>query len=327
MMARGMMSMVFALLAQLPGCVGPAPCSHVTNDPGRSSNQAPRTVYADTGDPFSRGVLAVRLLDVAACTLGAPTAIRIHVPEESGEFPVVVFQHGFMTRNSAYDEILQHVASHGFVVVAPQVYEPGIGPLLGNPTAAAEAELAGDVLGWIPQRLHEVIGFDARADRIGIAGHSRGGKVAWLMATADPGRFLAIAGVDPVDGAGGPLGNQARAVQGPFSFSIPTLVIGTELGGSCAPTGDNHVQFYAASQSPAWHVVALNQGHADMLDEAEAKAASAFCASGPDRASTQRLTGGLLTAFFRAALQDDASSYQYLSDEAATPIPVLAERK
>jgi chlorophyllase len=286
-----------------------------------------RSIYADAGDPFDSGVLAVRLLDVAACTLGVPTAIRIHVPEEPGEFPVVMFQHGFMTRNSAYDEILQHLASHGFVVVAPQMYEPGLGPLLGDPTAAAEAELAEKVLSWIPQRLHEVIGFDARADRIGIAGHSRGGKVAWLLAAADPGRFQAIAGVDPVDGAGGPLGNESRVVQGPFSLSIATLVIGTELGGGCAPAGDNHVQFYAASQSPAWHVVALNQGHADMLDETEANAAATFCASGPDRAGMRRLTGGLLTAYFRATLQNDASSYRYLSDQAATPIPVLAERK
>jgi chlorophyllase len=327
MLARGMMFMVLALLGQLPGCVGPAPCSHVVDDPDRRTDPTHRSVYADTGDPFSRGMLAVRSLDVTACALGASTAIRIHVPEEPGDYPVIVFQHGFMTRNSAYDEILQHVASHGFVVVAPQMYAPGIGPLLGNPTAVAEAELAEKVVSWISKRLHDAIGFDARTDRIGIAGHSRGAKVAWLLAAADPGRFLAIAGVDPVDGAGGPLGNQPRVVQETFAFSIPALVIGTELGGSCAPNGDNHVQFYAASQSPAWQVVALNQGHADMLDEAEAKAASAFCASGPDRAGMRRLSGGLLTAFFRAALQDDASSYRYLSDQAATPILILAERK
>ncbi|MFO0837181.1 MAG: dienelactone hydrolase family protein [Phycisphaerae bacterium] len=325
--ARWMICIIVALVAQLPACVGPASCSHTADVSDRNAEQTARSVFVDASDPFSRGVLAVRSLDVASCELGAPTAMRIHVPEEADDFPVIVFQHGFMTRNSGYDEILQHVASHGFVVVAPQMYEPGIGPLLGNPTAAAEAELAGDVLGWISQRLQEVIGFDARADRIGIAGHSRGGKVAWLMAAANRERFLAIAGIDPVDGAGGPLGNQARVVQGQFSFSIPALIIGTELGGSCAPAGDNHVQFYAASQPPAWHFVAVNQGHGDMLDETEAKAAAMFCASGPDRAGMRRLTGGLLTAFFRAALQDDASSYSYLSGQAATPIPVLAEGK
>lgn len=325
--ARGMICILFVLLAQLPGCVGPAPCSHTAEVTNHNTEQTARSVFADRSDPFSRGVLAVRSIDVASCELGAPTAMRIHVPEEAGDFPVIVFQHGFMTQNSAYDEILQHVASHCFVVVAPQMYEPGIGPLLGNPTAAAEAELASHVSSWIPQRLHEVIGFNARADRIGVAGHSRGGKVAWLMAAANPERVLAIAGVDPVDGAGGPLGNQARIVQGPFSFSIRALIIGTELGGSCAPAGDNHLQFYAASQSPAWHVVAVNQGHADMLDETEAKAAAMFCASGPDRAGMRRLTGGLLTAFFRVALQDDASSRKYLSGQAATPIAVLAEQK
>lgn len=214
---------VVALTAQPCGCAGPSPCAHVKNDADHISNASSSPIYVGNGDPFIRGDLTVRTLDVDACTMGAPTALRIHFPASTGEFPVVLFQHGFMTRNSAYDGVLQQVASHGFVVVAPQMYEPGIGALLGNPTAAEEAELAGDILKWMPAHLHEVIGFDARTDRIGIAGHSRGGKVAWLLAVADPTRFLAIAGLDPVDGSGGPLGNQARVVQGPFQFSVPVL--------------------------------------------------------------------------------------------------------
>lgn len=327
MRLHGINGTILVLAAQLAGCAGPSPCSQLPSDPSRKPASSHDSVYVGQGDPFVSGSLVVRSRDVTACEFGAPVAMRIHVASEAGNFPVVVFQHGFMTRNSAYDEILRHVASHGFVVVAPQMYEPGIGPLLGNPTAASEAERAAKILTWIPERLHEVIGFDVRADRIGIAGHSRGGKVAWLLVVADPSRLLAIAGIDPVDGAGGPMGNQARVVQEPFAFSIPALVLGTELGGNCAPVGDNHVQFYAASQSPAWHVVALNQGHADMLEEAEAKAAAMFCESGPDRAGMRRLAGGLLTALFRATLQADASAYEYLTGQSETPIPVLAERK
>jgi chlorophyllase len=232
-----------------------------------------------------------------------------------------------MSRNSAYDEILKHLASHGFVVIAPQMYEPGLGPLLGNPTAAQEAELAAHVIDWLPGRLESVVGFPVRTDLLGIAGHSRGGKVAWLVASADPGRILAIAGVDPVDGTGGPYGNQPRVVNGPFAISIPALVLGTELGGSCAPAGDNHVQFFEASESPAWHVIALNQGHGDMLDEPEAAAAAMFCKSGPNREGMRRLTAGQMVALFRATLQGDDSSRNVLEGNTSPPIAATLTSK
>ncbi len=151
--------------------------------------------------------------------------------------------------------------------------------------------------------------------------------MAWLVLVADPSRAQAVAGVDPVDGTGGPFGNQARVVQGPFAFSLPALVIGTGLGGSCAPAGDNHEQFYAASRSPAWHVVIPDAGHADMLDEATAISASSVCPGGPDRAAVRRLTAGLLVAFFRGSLQGDASAYTCLTDTVAAPMTIAVESK
>jgi len=131
--------------------------------------------------------------------------------------------------------------------------------------------------------------------------------------------------VDPVDGTGGPLGRQPRVIQGPFGFTVPALVIGTGLGGDCAPEGDNHVQFYEACNSPAWHVVAVDQGHADMLDEGSPGAW--LCPGGPDRAGTRRLTAGLLVAFFRAGLQGDAAAYAVLTDPVAAPITITAEAR
>jgi len=298
-------------------------------DGARAPTSMPSTadVFAATGSPYDIGSLPIRTLDIARCERGAPVPLRIHAPETPGEYAVVVFQHGFMSRNDFYDDILGHLASHGFVVVAPQMYEPGISPLTGNPTAAAEAELAGKVIEWLPGHLNEITAVNARTDRMGIAGHSRGGKVAWGAASKDASRFDAIAGVDPVDGAGGPLGGQTRVVQGPFPFALPSLVIGAELSGNCAPAGDNHVQFYEACQSPAWHVIALGQGHGDMLDEPEAAASALLCPSGSDRPGMRRLTAGLLTAFFRAALQGDANGYDHLSTPPADGVAISFESK
>lgn len=94
---------------------------------------------------------------------------------------------------------------------------------------------------------------------------------------------------------------------------------------SGAPSGGNHVQFYEASPSPAWHIVALGQGHGDMLDEDEASAAAMFCPSGSNRADMRRLTAGLLVTSFRAALQGDEAAYGLLSAGQSTPIAITTE--
>lgn len=309
------------------GCAVNAPC--LESEAGHPSPAvAPAfALYHGIGNVFSPGALVVRTLEVRRCADGAPTDLLIHAPEQAGGYPVIVFQHGFMSRNSAYSDILRHLAGHGFVVVAPQMYEPGLGALFGSPTAAEEAELAAQVLDWLPGHLGRLAGVEARTDLLGLAGHSRGGKVAWLMLVGDPARARAIAGIDPVDGTGGPLGNQQRVVQGPFTFSLPSLVFGTGLGGACAPEGDNYRQFYAASPSPAWQVIAPDAGHGDMLDEDQAALAANLCDSGPDRAGVRRLTAGLLVAFFRGALQDDPTAYGLLTDAAAAPITFEVETK
>ena len=301
------------------GCTIPGPCPETHNTD--ATPIAFDKVYVDAADPFLLGSLSARTLSIARCEYDAPVPMLIFAPENPGAYPVIVFQHGFMARNQAYSDILIRAATHGFIVVAPQMYEPGLAALFGSPTAAEETDLAMDLLGWLPAGLPAALSYTPALDRLGLAGHSRGGKVIWQILTAAPSRVRAAAGIEPVDGTGGPLGNQQRVVQGTFPFSLPALIIGTGLGGSCAPAGDNHEQFYAASRSPAWHIVVPNQGHGDMLDEDTAVAAAKFCAGGDNREGMRILTAGLMVAFFRASLQGDESAYAYLSNAAVGPIP------
>jgi chlorophyllase len=320
-------AVVATLLAAASGCLDPTICPGSQGPAATPALAESAEPYVGQGDPYLPGPLTVRTLDIARCEHGTPLPLLIHAPETPDRYPLVVFQHGFVTRNEAYSDVLRRLAAHGFVVVAPQMYEPGLAALLGNPTAADEALAAGRVLDWLPGGLPLVLGYTPATDRVGLAGHSRGGKVAWLVLTADPSRALAVVGIDPVDGTGGPFGNQARVVQGPFEFSLPALVIGSGLGGRCAPAGDNHEQFYAASASPAWHIVVPGQGHADMLDEEAAPVVANVCLSGPDRARMRTLTAGLLVAFFRASLQGDETAYAYLTDAGAAPLPIEVEAK
>ena len=52
-------------------------------------------------------------------------AIRAVYPDAPGAFPLIVFSHGFASDSDAYDPMLEHWASHGFVVVAPSHPDSG----------------------------------------------------------------------------------------------------------------------------------------------------------------------------------------------------------
>lgn len=314
-------------------CAPEPPCISVDSIQVRPPGSEP--LFVGSGDPYQPGLLAVRTIRVARCERGAPVEMEIHAPTAAGRYAVVVFQHGFLADNSLYSEMLKHLAGHGFVVVAPQMYPPG-GLPIGKPGTPEETSLAIEVLDWLPGGLSAVSGVEADTGRLGLAGHSRGGKVIWGILLRDPSRALAVAGIDPVDGRGGPFGNEARVTREPFTFSIPSLILGAGLssqavsgGMSCAPEGDNHVQFYAASARPAWHVVAPKAGHLDMLNDsiAECGFICAFCKAGPDRTGMRRLSAGLMVALFRGALQGDEAAYEWLTNADAAPIPIEIESK
>ena len=56
-----------------------------------------------------------------AGALPPPKPLLVAAPREAGEYPVLVFLHGYLVVNSFYSHLLQHVASHGYIVIAPQV--------------------------------------------------------------------------------------------------------------------------------------------------------------------------------------------------------------
>ena len=52
---------------------------------------------------------------------GVPKPLMVVTPTDAGVYPVAVFLHGCSMYNSWYQTLLSHVASHGFIAVAPQV--------------------------------------------------------------------------------------------------------------------------------------------------------------------------------------------------------------
>jgi chlorophyllase len=225
----------------------------------------------------------------------------------------------------SYSEVLRHLASHGFVVVAPQMYEPDAVPL-GKPTTQVEARDAAEVIAWAAKYAPTVAGSAADPRGIGLAGHSRGGKVAWLVAAAGGSPVRALAGVDPVDGTGGPLFSaQPEALPAAATGLPPSSIIGMERGGACAPEGDNYRHFFERTTPPTRLALVLGHGHTDMLDPSWS--GGGICFEGPARAQVRTLTGALLAAFFRQQLQGDETVAPFLESGTLEPLEVTHETR
>lgn len=293
--------------------------------------ETPDQDSSPTVDVFALGPYQVLQKDLAKNAAGNAMAVRIYYPNTAGTYPYVNFIHGFQLKNTYYDQILIHLASHGFIIVSVQFEQS----LFGSDTTIQEAENMMAMLdGWIipqlgPQTTPAVPDFT----KIGLSGHSRGGKTSWRMILANPNRFQAIAGVDPVL-APPPIGNDPNPITGPVNYAAPSLLIGTELGPTgmqaCAPSSGNSSYMFPYLPSPTWHLIGAGVGHMDMMDPddiASCGMTCSVCASGNDeqRTTFRTLTGGLLVAFFRASLYGETTLYNKLTDTAVMPHPISKE--
>ncbi len=289
---------------------------------------SPEKLYVSPGGFYLEGELAVRVMSITDST--APVEMDIYTPLLPGRYPLVVFQHGFTGSIKGYETIATHLASHGFVVVLPQMYPPG--DFVNAPTPEEEAKTGLEVVTWLDQNINTIIPVTADTSLLGLVGHSRGGQIAYRMALKLPGRINALAGVDPVDGL--ELFGQTPVITAPLDFEIPTYILGTGLGPeevegeefnlSCAPEEIGPYHFYQANPSPSWLIIALLNGHADMIDEEDY---TAFCPGGPDRNGMRTLTAGTLAAFFSAELQGSTTAIALLSDSTSAPVPVSVDMK
>ncbi|XP_047067788.1 chlorophyllase-2-like [Lolium rigidum] len=266
---------------------------------------------ASAGDVFDHGRHGTSLSQVQeaktsrcspASVAGPPKPLLIAAPSDAGEYPVVVFLHGYLANNYFYSQLLQHVASHGFIVVAPQLYT------FSGPDTTGEISSAAAVIDWLADGgLSSSLPPNVRPNltAVSISGHSRGGKVAFALALGHARTSLPLAAliaVDPVDGMA-----PGRQTPPPIltyretSLRVPgpVMVIGTGLGAlrpPCAPLGVSHAEFYRECAAPACHLVARDYGHTDMMDDVTG-GAKGLCKSGGARAPMRRFVGGAMVAF------------------------------
>ncbi len=278
---------------------------------GGAVDAGPVSDPAEPG-PFS---VAVSNASVTAASTGDTFSAIVATPGGTGPFPVVVFGHGFQLPPSQYTSYAKHLASHGYLAVIPDF-----------PTGFSSNFLrdAKDLVATIDAVTR---GNGARGDetRVGVTGHSRGGKAAVLAAGLDA-RIKAVLALDPVDGTGGfstcnpttecpPAATTLATLRIPVGYLGETLdATGGTFGQACAPAAGNFQVFYGASKPPAFAVDIKGASHMSFLDNPNCGFTCSACATATaDHDAVLALARNYEVAFFDRHLRGQASRDSYLT--------------
>ena len=246
-----------------------------------------------TGDLAGPGPQTVDTKVIELKLRGISLEVTLYQPiKTQTPLPAVVFLPGMMATDDQYESYARDLASRGFVVAVRGWYSF----LLSDIELAQDASLIAE---WL------VLTGKASPGRIGVAGHSMGGKDAILSALQDK-RFTAVAAIDP-DDYGTP-----SVAKGPISrLHAPLLLIGGELGWRaatlCAPKETNYQRFFESAPAGTIELTLRDADHVQMLDEPD-RFGYGICRSGTADSRQVRITARrAVVGFFVQHLQGGAA--------------------
>jgi dienelactone hydrolase len=240
---------VVVVLGLLPGCAGrigklsPGPGALLASDtvqlPAGDPGRPGRHGVAASGFEFPFEEATIRMV------LYTPTGLRAPAP-------AVVFLPGRASPEDEYESYARLLASHGFVVLV----RSGYSYFHPDDVLVREIRAMGT---WLARRP------DVDPTRIGVAGHSMGGRNAIVAAAEDP-QFRAVVGIDP----GSPTAKPVIAnVVG--TLTVPLLLIGAEVGWRaakiCSTRETNYEQYFREAPEGTVQVELRGADHVQLMDE------------------------------------------------------------
>lgn len=162
------------------------------------------------------------------------TSAGVDAPVANGTFPVIVFGHGFFMAWDAYQNIWEHYAPLGYILVFPRTE--------GN-ASPVHADFGKDLV-IVAEKMEALSAnsnsafFNKWNGKTGVMGHSMGGGSTFLAAGDPLGSFDAVVGMAPAE-------TDPSAIAAAANVTAPTLVFsGSE--DAVTPAADHHTPIYNA---------------------------------------------------------------------------------
>lgn len=227
---------------------------------------------------------------------------------DGAPYPAVSFGHGFLTAVSFYDSTLQHLATHGYFVIATRS-QGGLFP--------SHSQYAIDLsacLSYLESQnanpasfLHQQVDTDA----FGLSGHSMGGGASILAAAADA-RIKALANLAAAN-------TNPSAIAAMADVRAPArLIAGAE--DTITPVQNHGQLMYDNGAAPRQLPLIQGGSHCGFLDSD-----NVFCDSGSiSRQQQLTITRRLLTEFFNLYLKGDQSQWPVVWGTAVAADPLVS---
>ncbi len=211
-------------------------------------------------------------LDLLVTSLPLEVALDAPTPASVGGFPLVVFSHGSGGIRAQSWDLMEHLASHGFVVVAPDhVGNTALDGLFGTTLPGSVmvryrpldvSFVIDEMLAYNSDPTHRYAGL-VDADRIAVAGHSFGGYTALAVAggVADIPADDRVDAIIPLAGASGGMSDENLA-----SIEIPTLFLSATDDETVALDPGTTRPWALISSYQAYRVDLINGGHSSFTN-------------------------------------------------------------
>ena len=265
----------------------------------------------DSAGPFKTATINIPVRVTAGTTnttVIGPSDDGTTLTTKGAPFPVVVLSPGFTLATSYFTNYGQRLASYGIITVMQKVqneidhaqYRDSTIELIDwllAPTGPSAMQIRGRI----------------DPDKVGLVGHSLGGKISILVAARDK-RIKALFGIDPVDSNTNPAKPEIAKVMLPAGTPVGLIGETVSKGGTppCAPADSNFETLYAAAPSPAFAVTVSGAAHNDFIDLCGF--ACMICPGGTaPKDRTNRLGVRYMTAYFLLTLRGDTRAMTYLS--------------
>ncbi len=223
-----------------------------------------------------------------------------NVPVAAGQFPFVVFGHGFVMDYTAYGNITEALVSEGFVMIYVET-EGGFAPVHSD----FGLDLAYMADHFYNESANAASPFYNRLeDRCAIMGHSMGGGATWLAATTSIS-VDCIAGLAPAE-------TNPSAIDAASSVSVPAIVLSGSSDAVTVPA-DNHSPIFESTASACKYFVNIVEGsHCGYANSGSLCDFGELFFAGLSREEQQQITHELLLAWFDVYLRDSSSSNEVL---------------
>jgi len=281
--------------------------------------QAPDLSMAQPLDPGVPGPLKVVSFDLKIpvgvarsvdVTVFGPTTDGKEITMMGAPFPLVVISPGFTLDRKLFSNYATRLASYGIAAVLQKSSSEA-----NHTTYRDETR---DLISWLYNPTNST--GDRVKDRfdknkLGMAGHSLGGKISLLVAAQDA-RVKAVLGIDPVDA------NTPSAIPELSKIKLPTgvplVVLGETISKSggmpCTPTSGNFEAIYAKANAPAVSITFKDAAHNDFVDNFMSCLFCGVCPGGTaPKDRTNRLAVKYTAAYFLWTLAGDPRAATYLT--------------